>query len=111
MSEDATIERTASLESIQFAEDGTVFIRFRKRTAMGAEVLQEGWHRTAIPPGTDPAEQLAAVDTHLAEMGFAAPPEASKALLATVAGALHTEPVVAAYRERRARDAALVEGK
>jgi hypothetical protein len=29
-------------------------------------------HRTVIPPGTDPVKQMAAVNVHLAQMGFAA---------------------------------------
>jgi hypothetical protein len=39
-------------------------------TVNGEEKYFEN-HRTVIPPGTDPAKQMAAVNAHLAQMGFA----------------------------------------
>lgn len=63
------IEKTTRLEAIQFTDDGTLLVRMQKRVIVDGEVMKEEWHRTAIPPDTDPDEQMNMVNAHLAAMG------------------------------------------
>lgn len=50
------------LNLIQFEDDGTVLIRWKKDDG--------GWHRTAIPPNVDPDFQLDAVAADLQVKGM-----------------------------------------
>lgn len=60
----------SKLQLVEFAEDGTVYIRFRKDDG--------GWHRTSINPDTDPDEHLDIVDNHLVAMGMTKATDAVK---------------------------------
>ena len=54
-------------------QTGNVGVRMRKQVlADNGEVLSDGYHRTMIDAGGDPDTQIAAVNAHLAAMGFPA---------------------------------------
>lgn len=87
------VEKKSTLEAIQFTDDGTLLIRLKKQVIVDGEVLKEEWHRTSITPGVDPAEQMAAVNNHLATMGFSPVVEKELTLLSAVVSNVHTEKV------------------
>lgn len=96
------VERKTRLEAIQFADDGTLLVRFKKITQADGEVMKEEWHRAAIPPDTDVQKQMDAVNGHLQQMGFDPEPADELALLKTVAADRHTDAVKRAYRDKMA---------
>jgi hypothetical protein len=53
-------------------QTGTVGVRMKKQIVEGETVLAEQYHRTTIDTGADPAARMAAVDAHLATMGYPA---------------------------------------
>lgn len=52
-------------------QTGIIGVRMRKQVVDDAgNVLVNDYHRTSIEPGANPAEHMAAVNTHLETMGF-----------------------------------------
>lgn len=78
------------IDRIQINDDGTLHVRIRKSDG--------GWHRTVIPPGTDPVAQMAAVNRHLAQMGCKVVPAAGIAAVCEKCAELHAPERVAAFR-------------
>jgi len=57
----------AVLEFVDPKPCGTLEARFLK---LSGDDERTGYHRTVFPPGIDIEEQMAAVNRHLADMGF-----------------------------------------
>ncbi len=66
------IERKSIVDQIEAPITGGVGVRIALQLVEDGVVLSSKWHRTMIPAGVTPAEQLAYVNAHLAEMGEAA---------------------------------------
>ena len=93
-------EKKALLDLIQFADDGTILVRMKKKISVDGEIMKEEFHRTSITPGTDPVAQMADVNNHLVTMGFSPVPENELTLLSAVVSSAHTEEVKLEYRLR-----------
>lgn len=98
------LQKTTRLEAIQIGEDGELMLRFKKTaTVDGAPVEisgDTGWHRTMVPPGTDPDVQMAAVNANLTDMGYTPPAAGDMTLIRNIASSVHTTEVRAAYRAK-----------
>lgn len=65
------IERKTIVNQIEIDVSGNVGVRLSLQLIENGEVLSSKWHRTMIPTSVSPAEQLAYVNGHLAQMGEA----------------------------------------
>lgn len=63
------IERKSIIDTLEVPVGGGVGVRIALLLVEDGVTLSSKWHRTFIPAGTSPAEQLAYVNSHLAEMG------------------------------------------
>lgn len=72
------ITRKTVIDQIEIRRDGSVQIRFGLLLVEGEEELDCKWHRTAVPPDGDLAEQIAAVEENLQAMGHPPIEEADK---------------------------------
>ena len=93
-----TIEKQASINQIEIVEDGTLQIRCGLMLVEDGAIISNKWHRTCIEPGQAVAAQIAAVNDHLAELGW--PPVTDFARAQAVAAAVHTPEVVKAYSDK-----------
>lgn len=66
------IERKSIVDAIEAPITGGVGVRIALQLVENGVVLSSKWHRTMIPAEISPAEQLAYVNDHLAQMGEAA---------------------------------------
>ncbi|MFA7269938.1 MAG: hypothetical protein WC073_11385 [Sterolibacterium sp.] len=83
------------VEQIEVTQNGTIQIRMHKLSGEGDLI---GNHRTAVPPGGDVAAQFYAVNTHMATEGYQAVSSADVARVQSVADAVCTTEVIAAYQ-------------
>ena len=68
-------------------QTGTIAVRMLKQIAdESGKVLGSEYHRTSIGPDTDPVVQMAAVNAHLATMGYPALSEEDMTHIKTIAG-------------------------
>lgn len=94
------IERKTVIDQIEVTRTGEVRIRF------GLVLIEDGveidckWHRTAVEPGINPDDQIAAVNAHLKLMGKPTVDPDMLPILKTVVSAVHTPGVVKAHRAR-----------
>jgi hypothetical protein len=65
------IQRKSIINQIEVPTHGGVAVRIALQIVDGDTVISSKWHRTLIPVGISPAEQLAFVNEHLAMMGEA----------------------------------------
>ena len=84
------------LSQIEIAPDGTVQVRLWKPGS--DEQHPGGYHRTIIPPGTDPKAQFDAVDAHLVAMGY--PPLDDRSMVLDAVNTFQTPARVKAYAAR-----------
>ena len=66
------LTKTASIDQIEIARNGTVSVRIALEIADNGAVVSRQWHRTAIESGEDVAAQMASVNAHLTQMGWPA---------------------------------------
>ncbi len=86
------------LDRLEFGEDDTVFVKLLKIDNNGK--IEP--HRTAIPPGTNPSDQMRAVNDHLVSMGY---PKLVGPELASIVGECnkrHTPAVIKRYNDKQA---------
>jgi len=96
------IEKRTVIDQIEVSRDGTLQIRFGLLLIEDGNEIDCKWHRTIIEPGGDVDGQIAAVNSHLAQMGKA-PVELSEAdRLKALVPVVQTADVVASHRMRRA---------
>ncbi len=95
-----SIEKKTIVDQIEITRDGTIQLR------LGLLLVEDGveigctYHRTAIPPGTDPAAQLAAVDAHLTKMGKATLDTSEAKRVTDIAPVVHTLEAVSKYAQK-----------
>ena len=92
------IEKKTIIDQIEITRDGTIQVRLALLVLEDGEEISSAWHRTSIPPGTDPASQMAAVNTHLQQMNKS--PITDFSLLTNIAPVVHTKEVKAAYQKK-----------
>lgn len=63
------MEKRTVLDRIEIEADGTVFLRLLKQIVDG-EVLRSEPHRSVVYPSVSVSDQIAAVNAHLAQMGW-----------------------------------------
>jgi hypothetical protein len=63
------MEKRTVLDRIEIEADGTVFLRLLKQIVDG-EVLRSEPHRYVVCPSVSVSDQIAAVNAHLAQMGW-----------------------------------------
>ncbi len=95
------IEKKTILDQIEITRDGTIQVRLAILVLEDEEEISSAWHRTSIPPGTKPADQMAAVNIHLQQMKK----ETIKdfALVEKVVALVHTPEVNKRYTEKQAK--------
>ncbi len=67
--------KKANLHSITVTPEGHLEVKMAKSVDVDGENILLGWHRTVVEVGGDSDAQMAAVNSHLMEMGFSAVPE------------------------------------
>lgn len=65
------ITRRSIVEQIEILTSGGVGVRMALQLLEDGKVVASKWHRTMIPVGVSPAEQLAFVNDHLGRLGEA----------------------------------------
>jgi len=85
------------VDQIEVTRDGTLQVRMCLEVLNGATIISSANHRTSIPPGGDIVGQMQAVNNHLVQMGQLAVNTTDIAKITTVASAVWTTAVVAAY--------------
>lgn len=94
------LSRKTVVDQIEVRRDGTIQVRLGLLVMDGEAEIHCQWHRTAIEPGGDVDEQIAAVNTHLESMGHLPVPDEDLKPLKDVKGVVHTPTVVKAYQDR-----------
>ncbi len=94
------IEQRTIIDQIEITHGGVIQIRFAKQIVDGDTVLASEWHRSSIEPGGDPAAQMAAVNSHLTQMGRlpVSDKDSLLGLLPQIVALVHTPEVVKAFR-------------
>ena len=87
------------IDQIEITNNGTVQVRMHKLSSDGDLI---GNHRTLLPPATDIADQVAAVNAHMATENYSAISAADVAKLTAICNAAWTADVVAAYQAAQA---------
>lgn len=64
------LERRTVLDRIEIDGSGSIFLRLLKQIVDGDAVYSSEPHRTVIEPTTAVADQVAAVNAHLEQLGF-----------------------------------------
>lgn len=97
------IEKQTVLDQIEIRRDGTVQFRIGLLVVEdGQEVTEPKWHRSVVEPGGDVDAQVAAVNSHLKQMGQNELPADDLAKLKTHSKAAWTPDVIAAHKKRMA---------
>lgn len=99
------LEKRTTVNQIEITESGTIQVRIAKRVVDGDQVFSSEWHRTAFDPTTDIDAQMAAVNAHLAQMGWPAVPDADTQKIKDHANVARTPEVVKAYEAQQAAQA------
>lgn len=86
------------LSQMEILPSGLIQVRLDKQVVDGDQVFAREYHRTVFEPGQDPDLQAAAVDAHLAQLGFPAVDAAAWMRVKRVVALEHTPDVIAAYR-------------
>lgn len=92
------IEKKTIIDQIEITRNGTVQMRFGLLLLEGRAEIDSKWHRTCFPPGHDVAAQIAAVNSHLAQMGKPPVSTEDAAYIAAMCAQAWTPEVVAAYQ-------------
>ena len=95
------MEKKTILDQIEITRDGTIQVRLAILVLEDGEEISSAWHRMSIPPGTNPAEQIALVNTHLQQMKKE--PLQNAVLIEQVAAVVHTPEVKQRYEEKQAK--------
>lgn len=66
------LTRVVAIDRIEVLRDGSLQIRMAKQIVDGDQVVTSEYHRTAFDVGADVEGQMAAVNDHLAQMGWPA---------------------------------------
>ena len=101
------MEKRTILEKIEIeVATGRVFMRFKKQIVDGENIIELGFHRSVVEPGTDVDEQMAHVNSSLVSMN-AAPVDVSQIdALKQHTVVAHTEEKVEMFAEMRRVEAA-----
>ena len=102
------LEKRTSVNQIEITESGTIQVRIAKRVVDGDQVFSSEWHRTVFDPITDIDAQMAAVNAHLAQMGWPEVPAADTQKIKDHAVVAHTPEVVKAFIAQQAATAPAV---
>ena len=94
-----TISKSTILDQIEITRDGTIQVRLAILVLEDGEEISSTWHRTSIPPGTDPVAQMAAVNAHLQQMKKGNVQDTS--LIEQVVAIVHTPEVKQRYAEKQ----------
>ena len=94
------LARKTVVDQIEIRRDGTIQVRLGLLVMDGDAEIHCQWHRTAIEPGGDVDEQIAAVNAHLESMGQLPVPNDDLKPLKDVKQVIHTPGVVKAYQDR-----------
>lgn len=97
------MDKRTLVDQIEVTRDGTLQIRLVCQVVDGATVLVSHYHRTVLEPGVALADQIAAVNAHLANMARAPVTPAEVARIAKIAAAAHTPEVVEAFAQAARR--------
>ena len=87
------------IEQIEITSNGIVQVRMHKLSSDGDLI---GNHRTLLPPATDIADQVVAVNAHMATENYSAISAADVAKLTAICNAAWTPEVIAAYQAAQA---------
>ena len=94
-----TLAKRVILSQIEVQPNGTLQVRLDKQVVEDDAVLSREYHRTVVEPGVKVDDQMAAVNQHLAAMGWPAADEAHVERIRRIAKVEHTAEVVKAHRE------------
>lgn len=64
------IYKQTAVNQIEIASNGVVQVRMSLAVIEGGTQLNNSWHRTSLPPGINVDEQMAIVNSHIAQMGY-----------------------------------------
>lgn len=81
------IEKKTTVNQIE-VQDASLHVRFALLLVEDGAELQRKWHRTSVEQGGDIDAQIAAVNEHLAQMGYGAVPDEGVARIKAVASAV-----------------------
>lgn len=94
------IEKRTVVDQREVTASGVVQIRLRKEIVQDGKVLSYEYHRTSLQPGDDLDAQMAAVNAHLAAMGY--PAVADYENVRRMVASEHTPSVVKKFKEGKA---------
>lgn len=98
------LTKVTIVDQVEVPRSGFVQVRMRKQILDDGQVVAEEYHRTAIAPDASPDAQLADVNEHLESMGAAPVSSSDWDRVRTIAAAVHTDEVKAAYAKQMAAD-------
>ena len=95
------IEARTVFSQVEVTEAGVVQVRLLKQLVDGDKILAQEYHRTALDPGQDLDAQMAAVNAHLARMGY--PPADAEAVerVGRIVAVVHTPERVEKFKADR----------
>ena len=93
------LEKKTIIDQIEITRNGTIQVRLAILVLEDGEEISSAWHRTSIPPGTNSADQMAAVNAHLQQMKKETVQDTS--LIEQVVGLVHTPQVKQRYAEKQ----------
>lgn len=93
------------LDRIEILANGIIQLRFKKQVVEDGNALSFEYHRTSLEPGVPLANQMEAVNNHLAAMGWPAVSPRDIARIQAHVAVAHTPDVVAAFAAARDRGA------
>ncbi len=101
-----SLSQRTIIDQIEVTHSGPIQIRFAKQIVDGDTVLASEWHRTSIDPGGDLATQMAAVNSHLEQMGRlpVSDKDSLLGLLPQIVALVHTPEVVTAWQKKQAAE-------
>jgi hypothetical protein len=103
-----TLSKKTVIDHIEISRDAAIQVRFALLILEDGEEISSAWHRTSIPPGTDPMQQMAAVNAHLKQMNKDTVKDTS--LLEQVCALVHTQEVKARYAEQQKKSMLQIAG-
>lgn len=93
------MEKKTVVDQIEITRNGTVQVRLRKVLVNDDGTLDDlGYHRSVIPPGTDPDEQMALVNTHLEQMKMGRVASSELGNVRAICKLVHTPEQIAIFK-------------
>lgn len=88
---------------LEVLSTGVIQVRLEKQTFDGEKMVVRDYHRTSLEPGDDLDAQMAAVNAHLAQMGYPPVDPDSFDRVRAIVAVEHKPARVAAFRAARER--------